>query len=137
MANEAVWFDNFYNPIITPLFYVETLADLYKEECRGRTPEQIVGHLADKNPEMSAIVCVDHWSLRDANLQGFDVQMGRRPHVSSPLRFDVNGHQGAFLKTQKRTSPQNHEARPQSQLEVSARSDHQSPSQTRALLVGR
>jgi hypothetical protein len=53
---------------------------------------------AQPAPEMSAIVCVDHWSLRDANLQGFDVEMRRRPHVNNPLRFDVSGRQGAFLE---------------------------------------
>jgi hypothetical protein len=31
---------------------------------------------AQPAPEMSAIVCVDHWSVRDANLQGFDVENG-------------------------------------------------------------
>jgi hypothetical protein len=96
--DESVWFDNFYNPIITPLFYVETLADLYKEECRNRTPEQIVGHIAIKTPEMSATVCVDHWDLRDANLQGYELAMDRRPPVRSARRFDLEGRQGAYFE---------------------------------------
>ena len=96
--DESLWFDNFYNPVITPLFYVETLADLYKEECRNRTPEQIVGHLAIKTPEMSATVCVDHWNLRDANLQGCRIEMGRRPHVRGARRFDVGGQEGAYFE---------------------------------------
>ena len=50
--DESVWFDNFYLVNISPLFYMETLADLAKEMSRGRTPEQIVGEIASKTPEM-------------------------------------------------------------------------------------
>jgi hypothetical protein len=32
------WFDQLYYPNITPLFFVETLADLDKEMAGGRTP---------------------------------------------------------------------------------------------------
>jgi hypothetical protein len=38
-VDEAVWLDNFFLTVITPLFFVETLADLEKEFHRGRTPE--------------------------------------------------------------------------------------------------
>jgi hypothetical protein len=96
--DESLWFDNFYNLIITPLFYVETLADLYKEENRNRTPEQVVGDIASKTPQMSAFVCVDHWILRDRYLLGYAVEMGRRPHVRSARRFDVDGREGAFFE---------------------------------------
>ena len=44
--DEAMWLDNFYITNITPLFFVETLADLEKEVQAGRTPEQVVGNLA-------------------------------------------------------------------------------------------
>jgi hypothetical protein len=68
--DEALWFDNFYRTIITPLFYVETLADLAKEVASGRTPEQVVGTIALKTPEMGSIVSVDHKELLIANLCG-------------------------------------------------------------------
>ena len=45
-SDEAVWLDNFFLTGITPLFFVETLADLEREVNRGRTPEQVVGNLA-------------------------------------------------------------------------------------------
>jgi hypothetical protein len=54
--DEAVWFDNFYATIISPLFFVETLADLSKEVEQGRTPEQVVGTIAAKTPETGSIV---------------------------------------------------------------------------------
>src|SRR3989304_136700 len=34
-VDEAVWFSNFYRANITPLFFVETLADLEKEVAKG------------------------------------------------------------------------------------------------------
>jgi hypothetical protein len=43
--DEAVWLDHFYLANITPLFFIETLADLEKEVRKGRTPEQVVGSL--------------------------------------------------------------------------------------------
>jgi len=49
-VDESVWFDQLYYPNITPLFFVETLADLEKEIAGGRTPEQVVGNLAEKTP---------------------------------------------------------------------------------------
>lgn len=48
--DEAVLFDNFYLSNITPLFLVETLADLDKHDAPKRTPEEIVGNLAAKTP---------------------------------------------------------------------------------------
>jgi hypothetical protein len=49
-VDESVWLDAFYLPNKTPLFFVETLADLEKEMRDGRTPEQVVGNLAEKTP---------------------------------------------------------------------------------------
>src|SRR5262245_32932700 len=49
-VDEAVWFDTFYYPNTVPIFWVETLADLDKEVAKGRTPEDVVGNIADKTP---------------------------------------------------------------------------------------
>lgn len=43
--------DNFYMSTITPLFFVECLADLEKSIRSKSTPEQLVGSLADRTPE--------------------------------------------------------------------------------------
>jgi len=43
-----MWLDHFFICNITPMFFVEVLADLEKEPKRGRTPEQVVGNLAYK-----------------------------------------------------------------------------------------
>jgi hypothetical protein len=50
-TDESVWLDNFYMTNITPLFFVETLADLEKQMRTGRTPEHIVGSIAHRTPE--------------------------------------------------------------------------------------
>src|SRR4029077_18071787 len=54
-VDEAVWLDTFYFPCITPLFFTETLADLEKEVQKGRSPEDVVGNLAQKTPIGGAI----------------------------------------------------------------------------------
>ena len=52
--DEAVWLGQFYRVNIVPVFLVETLADLEKEVAAGRTPEQVVGRLAEKTNIMTA-----------------------------------------------------------------------------------
>jgi hypothetical protein len=51
--NEAVWFDHFFYPNTSPLFFIETLADLKKEYSDGRKPEDQVRSIANKSPEIS------------------------------------------------------------------------------------
>jgi hypothetical protein len=57
-VDEAVWFDSFYQTVISTLFFVETLADLSIEVETGRTPEQVVGNIAAKTPETGSAVSV-------------------------------------------------------------------------------
>lgn len=38
-VDESVWFDNFFYPVVCPMFYVETLADLSKSTSK-RSPLQ-------------------------------------------------------------------------------------------------
>src|SRR5882762_5931792 len=58
--DEAVLLDNFYMSNITPLFFVECLADLEKTSRSRSTPEQLVGSLADLTPESQACANVHH-----------------------------------------------------------------------------
>jgi len=79
-VDESVFFDRFFFPVICPVFYVETLADLEKVVRQGRTPEQEVGIIADKVPEMNGGPCAFHADLAAANLFGQSVPMdGRIP----------------------------------------------------------
>lgn len=61
--NESVWFDNFFSAVITPYFYVETLADLHKSSRPGKTPEEEVTILAEKTPELSSTPTQSHSEL--------------------------------------------------------------------------
>ncbi len=75
-VDEAVWLDNYFLNNVTPLFYVETLADLKKEGKKGdvkRTPEQLVGELATKSPYMNAVPASHHLRLVLGNLLGQEV----------------------------------------------------------------
>lgn len=68
--DESVWFDNFFLTNISPLFLVETLADLAKTTRSGCTPEKEVRIIAQKTPEMNSSPNVFHTDLCIANLQG-------------------------------------------------------------------
>ena len=68
--DEAVWLDNFYQSNITPLFFVETLADLEKELAEGRSAEQYVGALAHKTPDMQSVSNIHHRQLVHGELLG-------------------------------------------------------------------
>jgi hypothetical protein len=71
-VDESVWFDQFFMPVICPIFFVETLADLTKQPrpSSTRAPEDEVRILADKSPVMSASPCVHHMHLVISNLLG-------------------------------------------------------------------
>jgi hypothetical protein len=69
-VDEAVWLDNFFMTNITPLFFIETLADLEKEVRKGKTPEQVVGEIAYKTPDMSPRSNVHHMALVWGELLG-------------------------------------------------------------------
>lgn len=79
-VDEAVWFDHHFITDICPLFYVETLADLEKAVREGRTPEQEVGFIAEKFPQMHSSPNANHVDLCIANLMGQPIPMeGRIP----------------------------------------------------------
>lgn len=111
-VDESVWFDNFFIPNICPLFYIETLADLEKSVKDGRTPEKVVGSIADKFPEMSGSPCAFHVDLSIANLLGYEIKMvGRIPMYGgrsvedegeSGIVFGLTPEAEAFSRWQKR-----------------------------------
>ena len=85
---EAAVFDVQFVSNITPLFFMETLADLEKEVRDGRTPEQVVGNLAEKTPRLRSYANLGHWHLCCGDLMGVAVEMQRRP-VLNPGRAVV------------------------------------------------
>lgn len=68
--DEAVMLDNFYMSNITPLFFVECLADLEKAIRSKSTPEQLVGSLAARTPESQSYPNLHHANILRAELAG-------------------------------------------------------------------
>jgi hypothetical protein len=66
--DEAVMMDNFYMSTITPLFFVECLADLEKAIHSKSTPEQLVGSLANRTPDLQGNPNVHHLHILQAEL---------------------------------------------------------------------
>jgi hypothetical protein len=70
--DEAMWLDQFFSCNITPVFFLEVLADLQKAGRPRRTPEQIVGNLAYKTPDLHSGPNAHHLTLLAAELNGHD-----------------------------------------------------------------
>ena len=95
-VDESVWFDAYFLSVITPLFYVETLADLEKRVKEGRTPEQEVGGIANKTPEVCGTPTLFHAILCQGELCGYDVPMNHRPVLKAGKR-SLAGEKKALL----------------------------------------
>lgn len=73
--DEAVLMDNFFMSTITPLFFVECLADLEKKISSNSTPEQLVGSLADRTPDSQGYPNVHHMEILKGELsRQFDMK---------------------------------------------------------------
>jgi hypothetical protein len=92
--DEATWLDNFFSCNVTPLFFIETLADIEKEVHKGRTPEQVVGSLAYKTPDMNAQMNPFHLSLLESEL-------GNASTIGMDGRIIKAGGQVVALKDQQ------------------------------------
>ncbi len=99
-VDEAVWLDHSYLCNITPLFFIETLADLEKEVRAGRTSDQVVGSLAMKTPDMGSSVNVHHTTLILDELLGVDIVDTRtgRPHIGGGVPMELGGKSGVMFK---------------------------------------
>lgn len=99
--DESVWFDHFFQSVICPLFFVETLADLSKPESAGasRTPEDLVRIIADKTPVMSGAPCAHHSQICIANLMGHEApRLGQVPLAGGRPVRGANGKAGVVFK---------------------------------------
>ncbi len=99
-VDEAVFLDQFFLSNITPVFFIETLADLEKEvRKKGKTPEEVVGNIAYKTPEFGK-PNVYHQSLLEGELSGsviIDMKNGR-PHISGGRTLELNGKTGVYFQ---------------------------------------
>ncbi len=86
--------DQFYRCIITPVFFTETLADLAKPENKGRSPESIVGGLAERTPVCQGAANASHWSIAVDDLLGNRYPLDGRPVVAGGIPVEVRGKKG-------------------------------------------
>jgi hypothetical protein len=105
-ADEAVWFDHLSLPVVCPIFYVETLADLAKEPGQ-RSAEEIVADISRKFPEWSGSPCGFHIDMCVNNLFGAEVVMdGRVPRpgareVKKGIVYETTPEEEAFRRWNK------------------------------------
>lgn len=99
--NEAVLLDNFYRSTITPLFFVECLADLEREMFLMKgTPEQLVGSLAERTPDCQSAANVHHMDILKGELSGqfsLDTTL-LRPFISSGKVVQLGDSKGMIFQ---------------------------------------
>lgn len=100
-VNEAALLDNFFRSTITPLFFVECLADLERKMVRMRgTPEQLVGSLAERTPDLQSMMNVHHMQILNGELSGqfnLDTVM-LRPFVASGKLVELGDSKGMIFQ---------------------------------------
>jgi hypothetical protein len=95
--DQAVWLEHFFITNIIPIFYIETLADLEKEVSTGRTPEQIVGGLANKVPEISSYPNVHHSNISYGELlRDGEVEMKGRIMINRGKTVAMGNEKGVI-----------------------------------------
>lgn len=100
-TDEAVWFDNFFYPVVAPLFYIETLADLYKKPRDGKTPEEEVGIIAAKTPQLHGGPCYFHMELCAQDLLGNPVPMTGQIPMAGMRQVVRDGKEAAIAEVSK------------------------------------
>nr|WP_294552988.1 hypothetical protein [uncultured Rhodopila sp.] len=95
--DESVWFDHFYKPVVCPVFYVETLADLAHQDLKNRTPEREVQIIADKFPDHNGVPCADHRAMTIGDLLGNAVPLDGRIPVSGGRAVRSGGATGVVF----------------------------------------
>ena len=99
--DEAVLLDNFYLSNIVPFFFVECLADLERQMVRMKsTPEQLVGSLATRTPDMQSCANVHHKRILQAELAGkFDMStVLMRPFRDGGQQVQLGDSKGMIFK---------------------------------------
>lgn len=92
-VDESVWFDKFYMPVVCPIFFAETLANLAKD-FKDKPAEKAVHELAEKFPEFGAKPVIHHLTLCQSNLLGREIPLDGRVVVPGGKRVSHQGKIG-------------------------------------------
>lgn len=95
--DEAVLFDHFFYTNTSPIFFVETLADLAKD-LQDRTPEREVQIIAEKTPQLHGGPNMFHGELCLGSLLGNDVSMIGQIVVPPAPPVSARGQTGVVFK---------------------------------------
>jgi hypothetical protein len=101
--DESMLLDTFYSCVITPIFFVECLADLEKQMSSKSTPEQLVGSLADRTPEYESCVTLHHLDLLRWELTGkFSLlRLKGGPFVAGAKSVQLGDQKGVIFQQTK------------------------------------
>ena len=101
--DEVVLLDNFYVSNITPLFFVECLADLEKSIRSRSTPEQLVGSLADRTPDAQACANIHHMTVLHGELtRQYDLKKQLfRPLLGGGIPVQLGDKKGIIFQRSK------------------------------------
>ncbi|MBI3492078.1 MAG: hypothetical protein HY047_09890 [Acidobacteria bacterium] len=91
--DECVWLAQFYRANVTPMFFVETIADLEKD-FKERTPEGVVARLALKTSAMTADANAHHVKMCTANLLGHEIELRGVPAIEGGRSVAEKGKKG-------------------------------------------
>lgn len=80
-VDQAAMFDLMFSTVISPIFYVEVLADLEKDDPKTRTREKVVADVAKKTPVIHSYPNVSHQTLCLNELLGFPVEQRGFPAI--------------------------------------------------------
>lgn len=97
-VDESVILDQMFSCVVTPLFFVETMADLTKETARGRTAEQVVGGLAERTPVAHSYMNTYHQDVVLDDLLGRREEFDHRPAVAGGIPVKVEGKAGLVFQ---------------------------------------
>lgn len=99
-VDEAAILDQMFACIVTPLFFVETMADLTKATARGQTAEQMVSGLAERTPVVHSYINTYHQQVIFDDLLGHRSGGGfsYRPAVAGGIPVRVEGKPGIVYR---------------------------------------
>jgi hypothetical protein len=97
-VDEAAMLDQLYQCVVTPIFFVETLADLGKPDDVRGPPQRIVRELAERTPVCGSAINEPHWRLIFSSLQGERMPLDYRPMMAGGIPVKVKGKSGLVFE---------------------------------------
>lgn len=96
-VDEAVMLDQMFTCVVTPVFMVETLADLAKEAGTDRPAAKTVAGLAERTPVAHGYMNTFHQHVAESDLLGDRAPMDCRPVVAGGIPVRIEGKAGVVF----------------------------------------